>query len=267
MDGWQLEADSAQAYERYLVPALMTRWADVLLDQAAPREGERVLDVGCGTGIVARRAAARVGATGSVTGLDLNPGMLAVAQHAASEAHLPIEWRAGNAAALPFPDAAFDVVASHQMLQFVPDPRGALTEMRRVLAPAGRAAVGVCRPLEHNSAYRAMADALERHAGPEAGAMMRSPFPPWTTGDWRALLESAGWHDVHVRIDVTGVRYPSVREFLRREAACSPLAGPIGALGAEAREALVRELEATLRGHVDDDGVLLPIEMHVGVGR
>ena len=267
MEGWQLEADSAEAYEAYLVPALMARWADALLDRALPRTGERVLDAGCGTGIVARRAVARVGPQGTVAGLDLNPGMLAVARRVSADVRPPIDWRQGNAAALPFPDASFDVVASHQMLQFASDPGAVLAEMRRVLAPAGRAVAGVCRSIAHNRAYGVMADALERHAGAEAGAMMRSPFAPWTAGDWHRMLDAAGWSGAHVSIEATGIRYPSAREFLRREAACSPLAGPIGALDEAAREALIRELETSLQAHADDDGILLPIEMFVATGR
>ncbi|HEX9818638.1 MAG TPA: methyltransferase domain-containing protein [Methylomirabilota bacterium] len=264
-EGWQLEDNAAEAYERYLVPAIMTGWADQLLDLAALQPGERILDVGCGTGIVARRAAARAGAGGRVVGIDLNEGMLAVARRASSS-RPGVEWRQGNATALPLPDGAFDAVFCQQMLQFVSDPPAALREMRRVLAPGGRAIVGVCRPVEHAPAYVALADALKRHAGPEAEAMMRSPFPSWSVDDVRALLGAAGFARVRVRIEVGAVRYPSPLEFLRREAASSPLAGPIGALDAGARAALVQELGAALSHRADDDGLALHIETYAAIG-
>ena len=238
-EGWQLEDNAAEAYERYLVPAIMTGWADQLLDLAALQPGERILDVGCGTGIVARRA---------------------------SSSRPDVEWRQGNATALPLPDGAFDAVFCQQMLQFVSDPPAALREMRRVLAPGGRAIVGVCRPVEHAPAYVALADALKRHAGPEAEAMMRSPFPSWSVDDVRALLGAAGFARVRVRIEVGAVRYPSPLEFLRREAASSPLAGPIGALDAGARAALVQELGAALSHRADDDGLALHIETYAAIG-
>ena len=101
--GWQLAEDSAEAYERYLVPAIFTEMAERLLEVAAVAKGERVLDVGCGTGIVARRAAERVGAGGAVSGLDLNEGMLRVARRVSQGSR--IEWRHGDAMALPFPTA------------------------------------------------------------------------------------------------------------------------------------------------------------------
>lgn len=265
--GWQLETNSAEAYERYLVPALMTRWADQLVELAAVERHERVLDVGCGTGIVVRRAAARVGAGGRLAGLDLNQGMLAAARGATATTKPPVEWRQGDATALPFPGGAFDVVFSQQMLQFVSEPLAALREMRRVLAPHGRAAVAVCRPIEFCPDYVTLAEALKQYVGPEAAVMMRSPFPSWSADELRALFAGAGFQEVRVRIDVGSVRYPSAEEFVRREAASSPLAGPIGALEAEACGALVRTLDAALRERRDDEGVVLRMEAYLALAR
>src|SRR5829696_5201905 len=103
---WQLEENSAEAYERYLVPAIMAPSASRLVERIGLRGGDRVLDVACGTGVVARHAAARVGPAGAVTGLDLNEGMLAVARSEARDA----SFAQGDAAAMPFADDAFDVV-------------------------------------------------------------------------------------------------------------------------------------------------------------
>jgi ubiquinone/menaquinone biosynthesis C-methylase UbiE len=262
-DGWQLEANSAEAYERYLVPAMMARWAGLLVEAAGPPFGARILDVGCGTGIAARTAASRVGAAGRVMGVDLNEGMLAVARSASAHVRPAIEWRQASALSLPFPDESFDVVLCQQMLQFASEPSGALKEMCRVLAPGGRVAVMVCRPIAHSPDYVTMAEALGRHAGPEAEAMMRSPFAAWTVEDLRALVTGAGFRDVRIRIDAGSVRYPSAAEFLRREAASSPLAGPIGDLSAAARRALIQDLEAGLRDRGDDEGIVLPLEGYV----
>lgn len=121
-NGWQLEASAPEAYERYLVPELFAPWAEHLVERAALRPGDRVLDVGCGTGIVARRAAPHVGAAGEVVGIDLNEGMLEVAR----ATDPTIEWRHGDATAMPFVDGAFDVVFCQQVLQFIPDPGAGL---------------------------------------------------------------------------------------------------------------------------------------------
>ena len=152
-------------------------------------------------------------------------------------------------------------------MQFFGDPVACLAEMRRVLSPGARAAVSVCRPIRHCPTYVTLADALERHVGPEAAAMMRSPFSPWSVEQFRSLFTDAGFRAVTVRIEVGSLRYPSVEEFLRREAASSPLAGPLGALPGPARATLVRELEASLSDHCDDDGVVCPIETYVALAR
>jgi SAM-dependent methyltransferase len=113
-DRWQLDGGIAEAYERYLVPVLFAPWAERLVQLAAPGPGERVLDVACGTGIVARRAVVRVGAGGVVAGLDLNQSTLEVARAAAAQAGASIDWRAGDVAGLPFPDGAFEIVFCQQ---------------------------------------------------------------------------------------------------------------------------------------------------------
>lgn len=265
--GWQLEGNSAAAYEEYLVPGIFEPWADELLEEVALQSGDRALDVGCGTGIVARRAAGAVGADGEIVGLDPNEGMLEVARDASADLGPAIEWRRGEAEALPFPDERFDVVFCQQTLQFVTEPDGALREMHRVLAEGGRLALSVWRPLEFHPSYEVLADALERHVGDDAAAMMRSPFPAWDRPALRDLVGDAGFREVGVTIDVGSMRYPSPDEFVRREAASSPLAGPLGSLDGDIREELLRDVAGELRPYTDDEGVVFPMETYVVTAR
>jgi SAM-dependent methyltransferase len=266
-EGWQLEESSAEAYEHYLVPLLFAPGAEYLVELAAPGPGERVLDVACGTGIVARRAAQRVGSGGTVVGLDINEGMLEVARKVSSDVRPQIEWRQGDATDMPLPDGAFDVVFCQQGLQFFPDRPAALGEMHRVLAPNGRLALSVLRSTEHNPGYRLLAEALERHVGPDAGSMMRSPFPSLSADELRDLITGAGFWDVKVFLGIGPVCYPSVEDLVRWEGASSPLAGPIGALGDNVREALIRDLGQALRTYSDDDGIVFPTETYLVVAR
>jgi ubiquinone/menaquinone biosynthesis C-methylase UbiE len=264
---WQLGRGGAEAYEQYLVPLFFSPGAQALIDLVSLQSGERVLDLACGTGIVARSAAARVGLHGRVVGLDLNENMLAVAQELSSDLLPEIEWRQGNAHDIPFPDASFDVVFCQQGLQFFRDRPAALREIRRVLASDGRLGLNVLRSVQHNPAYELLAGALERHVSPEAGIMMRSPFPELRSGDLRALLAAAGFREVRLLIGIGPVRFPSVREFLRREAESSPLAGELDSLEDGLSELLIHDLEEALRAYRDDDGVIFPTETHLIVAR
>lgn len=258
--GWQLEEGAPEAYERYLVPRMFTPGAKRLLDRTDVGPDDRVLDVGCGTGVVARLAAERVGDAGTVVGVDVNDGMLAVARRAASEAGHSVEWRRGEATSLPVPDEAFDAVCCQHVLQFVADPAAVLRELRRVVRPDGRVGVSVWRPIVHNPAYVELAETLDGFAGEAAGATMRSPFSTWDRDDLRSLATTAAFADATVSIEIDVMRYPSVVEFVRREAASSPLSESLAALDESTRTELVEDARDRLRSHTDDDGVVFPME-------
>jgi SAM-dependent methyltransferase len=257
--GWQLTGTSADAYDELLVPTIFEPWAQSLVDLADARPGDRVLDVACGTGAVARAAAPRVGPDGTVTGVDVNAGMLATARGTNGT----VDWRQADAVALPFPDGTSDIVLCQQGLQFMADRQAATRELRRVLARPGRLALSAWRAIDHSPGYAAFADALAWHAG--AGGIMRAPFAFGGQDSLRRVLLGAGFDGVRIVIDVKVCRFPSVAEFLRYEVLASPLAEPVGRLDSRARDALVADLEDVLGPYVDDDGLALPIESNVAL--
>lgn len=264
---WQVEANSAEAYERFMVPALFRAGAAQLVDHAAIRTGERVLDVGCGTGIVARTAAERVGPSGSVVGLDLNPGMLEVAAKASSGIATQIEWRQGAAEEMPLERSSFDAVLSQQAFQFFTDPDKALAEMRRVLVPGGRIGLSVLRSVEHNRTYRPLIDAFTRHGGEDLGKMMNSPFQDLSIGQLRTMVANAGFESVSVTIDVVTARFPSIPEFLQWELSSSPLGKMVASMGNDVREAITRDVSEGLRDYTDDGGVMHPLQTYLVTAR
>ena len=261
--GWQVEQNASEAYEQYLVPSIFASWADQLIESSDVHEGDRILDVACGTGIVARRAASRVGASGSVVGVDINEGMLTVAKEIAADIQPSIAWRQADATDLPFSGEQFDIVCCQQAVQFFDDPVTVVGEMRRVLTTGGRVALSVWRPLEYQPGYVVLADALARYIGDHAGEMMRSPFPEWDADTIQTFVREGGFEDVSITIEIGSVRYPSVEEFVRREAASSPLAEQIAAVSREVRDDLVREVETALHAYIDDEGVVSPLESYV----
>jgi ubiquinone/menaquinone biosynthesis C-methylase UbiE len=246
-----------------MVPAMLASWVPALLDLVAPKPGERVLDVACGTGVVARQAAARVGARGYVVGLDFNGDMLARAR-----AREPaVEWREGNAMALPFAANAFDVAVCQQGLQFFPDSGTALREAHRVLIPGGRFAVAVWCALESSPGHHALTRGLERHVGPDAAGLLSGAFRFGDAPALQALLEIAGFRDVHVRREQRVARFPSPEVFVRWVVAGSVLGRTGVRVRDESLAALIREINRALQPYTSSDGLAFPMQAHLAVAR
>jgi ubiquinone/menaquinone biosynthesis C-methylase UbiE len=216
---FHLSAEAAEVYESTFVPAIFAEWAPLLVDLAGVGPGRSVLDVACGTGIVARTAADRLGDAGRVTGVDLNEGMLAVARRVRPD----LEWRHGDAADLPFPDRSFDSVLCQMALMFFPDRRRALAEMARVVTPGGTVAVAVPASLDAQPAYGRFVDLVVGHAGPAARSLLGTY---WACGDLEelcALVESAGLEVTGTRTHVGTARFGSVDALVATEIEASPL--------------------------------------------
>jgi ubiquinone/menaquinone biosynthesis C-methylase UbiE len=255
-EAWQLEGNAAELYQLYLVPAITSVWAADLVECGAPRAHERVLDVACGTGIVARLAARRMG-EGRVVGVDINPGMLAVARSLPPEPSPVIEWHQGSVLDMQFPDGSFDLCLCQLGLQFFPDRPAALREMRRVLRADGRLALSVFAAIEHTAVTKALADSLDRRLGPGASAVKRAEHSLSDTGELQRLAEEAGLRDAVVHSVSNTIRFPSPQLYVRVQLTATPLAGTAAALDSVAREELVNavasDLAAALGGGIDSE--------------
>jgi len=218
---WQLEGSAAELYQRYLVPGITAKWAKDLVHRARLRGGEDVLDVACGTGVVARLAASKV-ASGHVTGLDLNAGMLAVARGVLNEG-AAVDWMEGSALDLPFPSGRFDAVLCQLGLQFFPDQPRALREMRRVVRERGRVAVSVYSPIERTPGANAFVSALDEVLGPEASRIKRGEHSFANPSQLEKLLDDAGFGTVDVQTVVQTISFPSVRDYVRFQLLATPM--------------------------------------------
>lgn len=245
----QTQIKAAQAYEELFVPALFGQWAPRTADAAELRPRERVLDVACGTGILAREVLLRVGSDGHVVGVDPNPGMLAVAKQIAPA----IEWREGVAEGLPLPDQSVDAVVSQFGLMFVADRRQALREMLRVLTPSGRLVIAVWDSLDRMPAYASEVELLKRIAGGPAADAMRAPFSLGNRRDLTALLLEAGIGAAEI-ITVPGVaRFPSIRTMV--EADLRGWLPTVGVnLGGDQIARILQEAEQDLKPYTTPDG-------------
>lgn len=233
----------------------------MLVDAAYLAPGERVLDVACGTGVVARVAAKHVGPTGRVVGVDLNPGMIAVARALPAPVGAPIEWLEQSALDLQLKDASFNAVLCQQGLQFFPDKAVALKEMRRVLDHGGRLALSVWNStgLYNN----AVGDALARLVGNEVADRFNASRQVPTAEDLRYLATEAGFSAIDVRVSRIDVHLPRLDKFVLNHLAATPVASAIAAADPEARKKIGASVMERLRRYVDGDGVTYPEETHV----
>jgi ubiquinone/menaquinone biosynthesis C-methylase UbiE len=263
---YPMEGNAPELYERCNVPGTFRPLAQLFLEHVGLRTGERVLDVACGTGIVARLAAPQVGLSGTVVGLDLNTGMLDVARAQPSESGATAEWRQGDATALPFADAAFDVVCCQQGLQFFPDKGRALREMSRVLVPGGRLALSVWGGVDPYSA--AMAEALARYVSADAAARVLAPYALSDAETVRTLVIDAGFRTVDMRTAVLTRRSIGPPETsIPQGIAGSSYAAAVAAMDPAARTALVRDISAALYAYREGEGFAWPAEVHIVIAQ
>lgn len=261
LETFELSRDQAETYEARLVPALFAEWAPLLVDAAEVRPGQAVLDVACGTGVVARAAAARVGPTGRVVGLDRARAMLDVAARLLPDA----EFRLGDAQRLPFDDASFERVLCQAALMFLPDPVRGLAELARVVTPDGRVGIQVWGRLESSPGFLAFVEVAARHAGPDAIGLLSSYFVHGDLEHLRRRCQAAGLSVTATRTRLGAMRYASIDDFVDTELRGTPLEER---LDERTATAIRRDAHAALRPFQSaGGGVAVPIEGHLVVAR
>jgi ubiquinone/menaquinone biosynthesis C-methylase UbiE len=246
-----------EMYERWLVRPLFRPWAESSLDEIKLSPGDRVLDIACGTGIVARVAKERLGNTGHVVGVDLSPNMLSVARSMAPN----VDWREGDAGALPLrAGERFDIVVCQQGLQFFPDKPAAVTQMRQALATDGRLAVATWRSDTEIPFFLELRRVAERHLG----VIVDQRFSLGDAAALEKLLSNAGVHDIRVRTLRRTIRFDEGAPFIRLNSIALVGMSAVGkTMGEQERkkvvETIVSESEPTLQSYTK--GAYLAFEL------
>jgi ubiquinone/menaquinone biosynthesis C-methylase UbiE len=254
---------AATAYEKLFVKGLFSEWAPRVLKAIMIEPDHRILDVACGTGVLAQAAAERVGYHGSVVGLDPNPGMLAVAE----QINPSIDWRQGIAEKLPFQDESFDAVVSQFGLMFFRSREQAITEMLRVLKPDAGLAIAVWDLIDYMPAYMKEAELVEQIAGEEACNALSAPFRLGDRNKLADLFKKAGTASVEVKTHSGTACFPSIRDMVEAD-----LRGWLPVMDVVLTETqiltIMEKAEEILSPYVDEHGaVFFKTSAHIVTGK
>ena len=255
----QTTTSPSEIYEQYMVPAIFAGWSETLLELVAPQPGERVLDLACGTGVVARMAAPMVQPGGQVSGLDFNGAQIATARTMDPS----IDWREGDAGALSFADQEFDLVVCQQGFQFFPDRAGAAREVYRVLKPGGRVAIAVWSSMEKNPGYLALAHALGRTMGSSAAGLLDDLFALADAGEISRSFADGGFPDASLISPSRNAIFASAEEFTRALAVGSIMRRTDTKFSEETLELLAADVTAELAPYLRENGLAFPMEAHL----
>ena len=263
IEATEAERAVGRGYEALFVPAVFAAWTRHLIDGAGVGEGAHVLDIACGSGVLARHALSRAGPAGRVVGVDPVPGMLA----AAAEVAPGIEWVAGRAEALEFGDGTFDCVLSQFGMMFFEDRDAAAAEMFRVMRPGGRLAVAVWNGIGANPAYADLSGLLDEAVSRAAGDALRLPFSLGDAAGVEAPFRRAGFAAVVTETKEEEARFPDLRTMVEAE-----LRGWLPLFGIVLDEAKIAEVlagaEARLERYAGATGaVAFPTSAHVLTAR
>ncbi len=259
----------AEIYQQYFVPAIHARWTPLFLQYADPKPGEEVLDVACGTGIVAHEAAQRISSEGMVVGLDPQPEMLELAHGLAPSNGTDIKWLEGKASSLP--DGDFDLITCQQGLQFFPDKSAAASEMNRVLIDEGRAVPSIWKDLDHHPLYRAMCEAEARYLDTSVESVA-TPFSYGDENELRSLMTNAGFSQVEIVTESKMASFAMPDRFIALTLfGAAALVPAFQEMDEMERSKMVRqvrrEIEGTLQEHLDNDSVRFPMHANIALGR
>lgn len=258
---WQMNTSGPEMYEQYVVLTWMADWSEDLIEAGQVGMKKRVLDVACGTGIVARKAAGLVGTGGRIAALDLSKGMLRVAREcAAREGATAIEWYHGDVIRMPFSSGEFDTILCQQGLQFFPDKAAALREVKRVLALKGTRALSVWGRPEESPHVPVIIEVFSEYLGEDSATIFRIACSLSSQEVLKNLVEDAGFSHIQIRSGVKIARHPSLAEFLPAYSSQLPVAAQVTAMPDVERTQMFRSIETKLADWRENEGLAVPAE-------
>ncbi len=251
-------------YEQILVPAVYQMWTRFVVDEAEPNSGDKALDLACGTGIVTRLLAQKIGMMGEVTGMDNNSDMLTLARRveARSPGSAPIDYDYGSATALPYKEERFDIITVQDGLAYFANRATAIQEMYRVMLPAGRLSIMSWREIEGSPAFYATAEVAQKYLGLDAANLIRQPFTACDADELRALMMRARFRRIEIDpVEGTAV-FASVDDFVKSQVLGTGLVQYLAARGTGVGS-FYADLQAALEPWTKLDGFIFPMQAYL----
>ena len=253
---FQLRGDAASIYEEQKVPAMFAPLAGATLDAVKLSPNDCILDVACGTGIVARKIRERIGPEARIVGADLNEGMIETARSLSDPVSESCEWYVAPVDHLPFGDGEFTRVFCQQGFQFFPDGLAALKEMKRVLKKDGEAVITVWK--EPSPFFVALSQSIKRHVGSDESTQSLAPFTYDNHANFESLAEQAGFAGF-ARQELTVNRTIGRPETAIEKEILGNTVGPaVQAKGHEVMQCIVMEVTQALPAYLQGENLVVP---------
>jgi ubiquinone/menaquinone biosynthesis C-methylase UbiE len=260
---WQLGQEQAIRYEQILVPSILGPAAKALVEWADVQVGEAVLDVGCGTGSAARFAADRTGPSGRITGIDINAGMIAVAEGLPRADSVAMEWLVESAYKLSMNSDTIDLVLCAQTLQFLKERQLALAEIRRVLKPGGRAALSVWSELDESPYFQALVESISKYINRETAAGLAAAFSLSEATDIRQLVKDIEFRNIEITARQLDLTLPPLHKFVPQHIQATPMAASYYAAPISVQKTVIKEVTEQLTAYITEQGACVPFMTHL----
>ena len=265
--GGQRWADRQAAQDILLAPVL-----DVLIDRAKLKTGERVIDVGCGSGATTIAFAQKVGPSGHVFGIDVSGPMLARARASAPKEELPVDFVQADATVYPFDPASLDLLASRFGVMFFADPALSFANIRKALRPSGRLAFACWREPRENPFFMAPLQAAYKHVPklPQQGPEDPGPFAFASVERVRRILAKAGFTGIAMEpypLSLDAAIGHGLDGAVQGSLEIGPVSRALEGQPDEIRAAVAQSIREALAPFAKGDTVLLPASIWIVTAR
>jgi SAM-dependent methyltransferase len=256
-----LSSSAASDYEAKSVPAIFGPMAEAMLDAIDLPDTATVLDVACGTGVVARAVGNRLAGSCRIVGADLNPAMIDIARQNHSTGPHNFEWSVAPAERMPFESGSFDLVFCQQGLQFFPDKPAAVHEIRRVMTDRGRLFLTCWAAIP--PFFEVVSATLKQHVSVETAATAIRPFI-WTDAELIGGIIEAGGFDVPPpQIVPLMRRLPATASAIRTGLLATPNEAALRALGNDVLDRIAAEILDGVENYREGDSLAMPQQTYL----